>query len=185
MIPMYDTKLFSEVWDDSTEFKTDYATYEAGIDNLNKVDNKYVVLTWQLLASKFAQTPIRSDSVDQFKLAVFAIMASEAPTWARRLELQKSLRDMTEADLLAGETSIANRAQNPDEAPTTQTIDELTYVDVQTTNKLQRSKIQAYALLDSLLQNDLCETYVHKFNSLFKRILVPATFIYISEEEQP
>lgn len=183
MIPMYDTKLFSQIWEDSTEFKADYLIYESGIDNLNKIDDKYVVLTWQLLASKFAQTPIRTNSVDQFKLSVFGIMASEAPTWARRLELQKSLRDMTEADLLAGETSIANRAQNPDEAPTTATLDELSYIDVQTTNKMKRSKIQAYALLDSLLQNDLCEIYVHKFNSLFKRVLVPATFIYISEEE--
>lgn len=183
MIQMYDTKLFNEIWDDSTEFKADYNTYETGIGNLNKVDDKYVVLTWQLLASKFANTPIRSASVSQFKLAVFAIMASEAPTWARRLELQNSVRSLTEADLLAGETQINNRAENPDENPTTSTMDELTYINVQTATKQKRSKMQAYALLDSLLQDDLCETYVHRFNSLFKRVLVPAQYIYISEED--
>lgn len=184
MIPMYDTKLFSEIWSDATAFKTDYLAYETGIDNINKIADKYTILTWQLLASKFANTPIRSASESQFKLAVFAIMASEAPTWVRRLELQKSIRDLTEADLLAGETSIANRAENPDDAPTTQTMDELTYINVQTTSKQKRSKIQAYALLDSLLQSDLCETYVHKFNSLFKKVLVPAAYIYITEEEE-
>ena len=184
MIQMYDTKLFNEVWSNSTDFKADYANYESEIDNLNKIEDKYVVLTWQLLASKFASTPIRSDSVDQFKLSVFSIMASEAPTWSRRLELQKSIRDLTEADLLAGETTIANRAENPDEAPTTSTMDELTYINVQTTSKQKRSKIQAYALLDNLLQDDLCETYVHRFNSLFKRVLVPATYIYITEEDE-
>ena len=183
MIQMYDTKLFSEIWDDSKEFKADYTSYEAGIGNLNKVDDKYVVLTWQLLASKFANTPIRSQSVSQFKLAVFAIMASEAPTWSRRLELQNSVRSLTEADLLAGETQINNRAENPDENPTTSTMDELTYINVQTATKQKRSKMQAYALLDSLLQDDLCETYVHRFNSLCKRVLVPGQFIYISEED--
>lgn len=183
MIPLYNTKTFGEIWPDSTSFKTDYTSYETNIANLNKVDDKYVVLTWQLIASKFANTPIRSDSEEQFKLGVFGIMVSEAPTWARRLELQKSIRDLTEADLLAGETSIANRAENPDEAPTTSTMDELTYINVQTTNKQKRSKIQAYALLDNLLQDDLCETYVHRFNSLFKRVLVPATYIYVTEEE--
>ena len=184
MIQLYNTKLFNQVWSNSTDFKADYTSYETGISNLNKVDDKYVVLTWQLLASKFASTPIRSDSVDQFKLAVFGIMASEAPTWARRLELQKSVRDLTEADLLAGETSIANRAENPDEAPTTNTMDELTYINVQTTSKQKRSKIQAYAMLDSLLQDDLCETYVHRFNSLFKRVYVPATYVYTTEESE-
>ena len=183
MIRLYNTLLFNQVWENSAQFKADYTNYETGIENLNKIDDKYVVLTWQLLASKFASTPIRSNSVDQFKLAVFGMMASEAPTWVRRLELQKAVRDLTESDLLAGETSIANRAENPDEAPTTSTMDELTYINVQTTSKQKRSKIQAYALLDNLLQDDLCETYVHRFNSLFKRVLVPASFIYVTEED--
>ena len=168
MNQLYNTMLFSQVWDDATKFKADYTSYETAIENINKIADKYVVLTWQLLASKFAATPIRSDSVDQFKLSVFGIMASEAPTWVRRLELQKNIRDLTEDDLMTGETSIANRAENPDEAPTTTTMDELTYINVQTTNKQKRSKVQAYALLDSLLQNDLTETYVRRFNSLFK-----------------
>ena len=178
MIRLYNTKLFSDIWDTSAKFKADYTTYETGIGNLNKIDDKYVVLTWQLIASKFGSTPIRSNSVDQFKLAVFSIMVSEAPTWVRRLELQQTVRNLTEADLVAGETSIANRAENPDEAPTTNTMDELTYINVQTTNKQKRSKLQAYALLDSLLQDDLCETYVHRFNNLFKKVYVPATYVY-------
>lgn len=184
MRPMFNTKLFSQIWQDATEFKEDYLNYETAIDNLNKVDNKYVILTWQLIASKFGSTPIRSDSPEQFKLAVFSIMASEAPTWARRLELQKSVRDLTEADLIAGDSTIANRAENPDSAPTTQTMDELTYINVQTTSKQKRSKVHAYALLDSLLQNDLCETYVHRFNSLFKRVYVPADYIYVTKEDE-
>ena len=183
MIPIYDTKTFEQIWDSSAKFKADYADYELNIGNINKVDDKYVVLTWQLIASKFANTPIRFASESQFKLAVFAIMASEAPTWARRLELQKAVRDLTEADLIAGETQINNRAENPDQNPTTGTMDELTYINIQTATKQKRSKLSAYALLDNLLQDDLCETYVHRFNSLFKRILVPAKYIYISEEE--
>lgn len=183
MIPMFDTKLFSDIWPNSTSFKADYTDYETAISNINKVDDKYVVLTWQLIASKFANTPIRFASEEQFKLAVFSIMASEAPSWARRIELQKAVRDLTEADLVAGETQINNRAENPDQNPTTDTMDELTYINIQTATKQKRSKLSAYALLDSLLQDDLCETYVHRFNNLFKRVLVPAQYIYVSEEE--
>ena len=184
MRPLYDSKLLSQIWSDADAFKADYTSYETGISNLNAVDNKYVVLTWQLVCSKYANTPIRSNSESQFKLSFFGIMCSEAPTWARRLEIQKSLRELTDDQLAAGDIQIANSASNPDEEPTTNTLDELTYINHQNTQRQKRSKLTGLALLDGLLQNDLCESYVRKFSPLFKRVYVPAEFIYVSDEEE-
>ena len=181
---MYDSKILSEIWSDADAFKADYTSYETAISNLNAVDNKYVVLTWQLVCSKYANTSIRSDSESQFKLSFFGIMCSEAPTWARRLEIQKSLRDLTDDQLAAGDIQIANSAINPDSEPTTNSLDELTYINHQNTQRQKRSKLTGLALLDGLLQNDLCESYVRKFSPLFKRVYVPAEFIYVSDEEE-
>lgn len=184
MIPLYNHKLFSEVWEDGSAFLTDYETYEDNIDDLNKVDDKYAVLTWQLIASKYGNTPIRSNSESQFKLSVFGIMFSEAPTFVKRLENQKKIRDLTDAELATGETSIANSAANPDETPTTSTLDELQYINHQNTVKQKRSKIQAIAMQSAMLEEDLSETYVRKFASLFARVYVPADYIYPTEEEE-
>ena len=184
MRPLFDTKLFSEIWEDADKFLTDYKAYETNINNLNKVDDQYAKLTWQLIASKYANTPIRSNSESQFKLSVFGIMFSEAPTFVKKLDIQKKVRDLTDAELAAGETSIANAADNPDEEPTTSTMDELKYINRQNVVKQKRSKIQGLAMQSAMLEEDLSETYVRKFASLFKRVYMPAEYIYVTREDE-
>lgn len=184
MIPLYNHKLYNDIWEDAAAFVADYNTYEAAINNLNNIGDLYSALTWQLIASKYGNTPIRSNSVSQFKMSVFGIMFSEAPTFVKKLENQKKIRDLTEAQLEAGETSISNSAANPDEEPTTSTLDELKYVNHQNTVKQKRSKIQAIAMQTALLEEDLSESYVRKFASLFARVYVPADYIYPTEEDE-
>lgn len=181
MYPIYDRKLFSDVYPDANKFLQDYKNYESSIDNLNKVEDKYVTLTWQLVASRFANTPIRSQSEEQFKLSVFGIMFSEAPTFVKRLDIQAKVRNLSDAELMEGETAIANAARNPATAPGTQSMDELPYIDNQNVTKQKRSKLQAYALQLSLLESDLSEPYVRKFEPLFARVIVDAEYIYPEE----
>lgn len=184
MIPLYNHKLYNEIWEDAAAFVADYNTYEAAINNLNNIGDLYSALTWQLIASKYGNTPIRSNTVSQFKMSVFGIMFSEAPTFVKKLENQKKIRELTDAQLEAGETSISNSAANPDEEPTTSTLDELKYINHQNTVKQKRSKIQGLAMQSALLEEDLSETYVRKFASLFARVYVPADYIYPTEEEE-
>ena len=184
MLPLYNHKLFNDIWEDGSEFLTDYKAYETNISDLNKVDDKYATLTWQLIASKYGNTPIRSNSESQFKMSVFSIMFSEAPTFVKKLENQEKIRDLTDAQLEAGETSISNSAANPDEEPTTSTMDELKYINHQNTVKQKRSKIQAIAMQTAMLEEDLSESYVRKFASLFARVYVPADYIYPTEEDE-
>ena len=181
MRQLYDRKLFNEIFPDANEFLSDYKDYESAIDNLNAVEDKYVVLTWQLISSKFGNTPIRSDSEDQFKLSVFSVMFSEAPSFVTRLTVQGKIRNLTEAELIEGETAIANAARNPATAPTTQSMDEFPYIDNQNVTKQKRSKLQAYALQLGLLENDLSETYIRKFEPLFARVIIDAEYIYTEE----
>lgn len=183
MLQLYDRKLFNDIFPDSATFLAEYTNYETAIDNLNIVDDKYVILTWQLITSKFGNTPIRSNSEDQFKISVMSIMFSEAPTFVTRLTVQGKVRALTDAELIEGETAIANIAKNPDEVPTTSTMNELQYIEAQHVNKQKRSKLQAYALQLGLLENDLSETYVRKFAPLFAKVYVPAEYIYPTEEE--
>lgn len=183
MLQLYDRKLFNDIFPDAATFLTEYTNYEAAIDNLNIVANKYVNLTWLLITSKFGNTPIRSNSEDQFKISVMSIMFSEAPSFVTRLIVQDKVRSLTDAELIEGETTIGNLAKNPDEVPTTSTMNELPYIEHQQVNKQKRSKLQAYALQLGLLENDLSETYVRKFAPLFAKVYVPAEYIYPTEEE--
>lgn len=180
-MPLYDRKIFNEIFPDANSFLEAYKEYEAAIDNVNAVEDKYVTITWQLVASRFGNTPIRSDSESQFKLSIFAVMFSEAPSFVKRLEIQGRVRNLTETELMEGETSIANAARNPATAPGTQSMNELPYIDNQNVTKQKRSKLQAYALQLGLLENDLSETYIRKFEPLFARVIIDADYIY--EEE--
>lgn len=173
--------MFNNVFPDADTFLQNYKNYEAAIDNLNAVEDKYVVVTWQLISSKFGNTPIRSEDESQFKLSVFSVMFSEAPSFVTRLNVQAKVRNLTDAELIEGETSIANAARNPATAPGTQSMNELPYIDNQNVTKQKRSKLQAYALQLGLLENDLSETYVRKFEPLFARVILPAEYIYPEE----
>lgn len=181
MNQLYNRKMFNDVYPDANSFLKGYHEYESAIDDLNAVEDKYVVLTWQLIASKFGNTPIRSEDESQFKLSVYSVMFSEAPTFVTKLTVQAKIRNLTDSELMEGETSIANAARNPATAPGTQSMNELPYIDNQNVTKQKRSKLQAYALQLGLVENDLSETYVRKFEPLFARVILDAEYIYPEE----
>lgn len=96
MIPQYDTKLFTEVWDTAGEFLADYQS--VGIPATISILNAQTL--YYLLYARYGNSPIANYDEEQFKYKVFSIIFQYGPTWEKRLSVQKTLRDMELSDLI-------------------------------------------------------------------------------------
>ena len=94
--PRFDTKLFTEIWPEVSEFLTDYQTN--GIPMT--ISNQNATTLFYLLYAKYGNNPIANYDEEQFKYKVFSIIWSNGPTWQKRLEVQNTLRGLQLNDLL-------------------------------------------------------------------------------------
>ena len=185
MIPMYNTKTFNDIYSNASDFLTDYTNYETSISNVNKIANEFVTITWTLLTAKYGNTPMANMSEDMFKIKLFSIMFQYAPTWCKRLEMQKEIRQLSIADLQGTQKFISNMASNPQTTPSTADLTEIDFIDRQQTSNQLSGKALAYSRLAELLETDVSEFYVGCFHKLFKKVLVPdADYIYVTEDEE-
>ena len=174
-------KKFSDVYDSSESFLADYQNI--GLPVTITLDNASVL--YYLLYSKFGNDILAPSDTNRFKYRLFAIVWQYGPTWEKEIDIQKQLREMTEADLMDGSRQIYNNAQNPGTEPGTNTSEELSYIDNQNVTKNKRSRLEAYALLDTLLKKDVTEEFLNRFKPLFLTVVEPEEpLYYISEDEE-
>lgn len=183
-IPRYDTKLFTEVWDEASKFKTDFlASPFAGAISATNPDN--ITILYYLLYAKYGNNPIANFDEEQFKYKVYSVIYSYGPAWEKRLDIQDKLRKLSEDDLRLGSKAIYNQALNPSEAPGTGTLDELGYINAQNTSNFKRGKLEGYSLLWDLLATDVTTEFVNKFNICFSKVVRPERInIFVTEEDE-
>lgn len=223
MKPMYDTNLFCEIWDSSDKFLADYNN--TGTEFTNQVPptitQQNALMTYLLLFSRYGNNPIANYDVTQFKNKIFTIIWQYGPAWEKRLSMQEDIRNLTLQEITMGtktdwssegtqsqnntdtDTTINNHAYNPSTAPTTQTTNELDYIDQQQVAKgtatstisgtdskttgqvVTKSKMDAYAQLWDLVATDVTNDYIGKFKNCFKQFVAPERrMIYITEDEE-
>lgn len=177
----YNTKLFGEIFPDLEtwlEFCTDYDTLVDVITDTNKE------ILYYLLSAKYTNNPICNWSISQFYLKMASIIFEFGPTWEKRLALQKSIRDMTDADLREASKQVYNEAYNDNTAPSTTTTEEITYINKQNVNKGTRNKLDAYVNQWNSLRSDVSEEFLKKFDVCFMKFLVvPLPTLYYQDEE--
>lgn len=100
-----------------------------------------------MLYARYGNSSIANEDVNQFKYKVFSIIFQYGPTWEKRLDIQSKLRNLSDADILAGQKAVYNNALNPGTAPGTSSPEELTYINAQNTTSLKKSKMDAYMQL--------------------------------------
>ena len=222
MKPMYDTNLFCEIWDSSESFLADYNN--TGTDFTNQVpttiSQQNALMTYLLLFSRYGNNPIANYDVTQFKNKIFTIIWQYGPAWEKRLKMQEDIRGLTLEEITAGtktqwgsegtqsqtntgsDTTINNHAYNPSTAPSTQSTNELDYIDQQqvakgsntstisgsdnknTEQTVTKSKMDAYAQLWDLVATDVTNAYISKFKNCFKQFIAPErNMIYVTEDE--
>ena len=143
-----------------------------------------IELVYYLLLARYSNSVIASSDENRFKYQLFSMMFQYGPAWNKELEIQKEIRETSIEDFQLGSTNIVNAAENPSVEPSTQYLKELPYINHQNVSKTQRSKADAYALVLSLLKEDVTETFISRFQKLFLKIVQPERPLwYITYED--
>lgn len=202
VLPQYSTIKFTEVWDDVSKFKTDLARspfagsihYGEAIpkkpdeppkpdEPTNYPDN--VTLVYYLLYARYGNNPIANEDVTQWKYKIFSVIFQYGPTWEKKLDIQEKLRDIKDDDLLIGSKAIYNSAVNPSTAPSTNSLQELKYINGQNVTNYKKSQMDAYTQLLGLLEVDVTEDFLNKFKKCFKVFVAPERpLLYVSDEAE-
>ena len=174
----YRQKRFTDVYERVEDFLTDYK--DCGIPTTIS-DNSAQTLFY-LLYGSYGNDVVASSDINRFKYKLFSIIFQYAPNWEKQLEIQNKLRALTEEDIRLGSRQIYNTAQNPSTEPSTDTTDELQYINNQNVTKNQRGVLEGYATLLSLLRTDVTQEFLNRFRKLFLTIVQPEEpLLYITE----
>lgn len=178
MIPQYNTKLFSDIYPQFADFSNDYNN----IGFPTTITSDSLQTTYCLLLGEFGNSPIVNFSEHQWKLRLFSTIFRYGPTWEKRLDIQQSLRGLSEDALREGSRSINNLAENPNQAPT---VDEASFVSRQNVAKYRKSAMAAYGELWELLRTDVTGEYLDQFRKLFVKVVTPQRpTLYVTEESE-
>ena len=184
MLPMYNTKTFSDVYPDFATFKKDFDEEfgQYAKDCISATSLKYL---FYMLYSRYANNPIVNYSEIQFRSKVVNITFQKGPTWERKLALQKTLRELSDDDLLTGARTIFNRAEHDASEPSTLSTEETPYINYQDVSKQRRSKLDAYSYLQDVLKTDVSEEFIKSYKVLFSKFVSPTiTRIYVNDIEE-
>lgn len=163
------TKTFSDIYGSVDEFLAEYKT--VGIPTTLTDDTAKTL--YYILYANFGNSHIASSDENRFQYQLFSTIWQYGPTWEREVAIQKRLRELSEDDLLKGSTQIYNNAANPGTEPTTETLEELQYINNQNVTKNKKGVLEGYALLMSLLKNDVTTEFISRFKKLFIVIAQP------------
>lgn len=178
---VYNNLTFSQVFPSVDLFQNDWESFIA----LKNIPEDKAQLTWYLLTAQYGSTPIANQTADLFKIKVFSTMYQYGPSWVKKLEIQETIRELSVDELRTGAKNIYNRALNPDTAPTTDTIDEITYINEQNVQKTIKSPLQAYNELKMILEDDVTKEYISRFKKFFRNVVMcDNALLYVTEEEE-
>ena len=161
------------------EFLADYN--RGGIPTT--ISTESATTLYYLLYAYYGNSVIASSDLNRFRYNLFSIIWQYGPTWEKRVEIQKKLRELTDDEIFTGSKQIANHALNPSTAPSTASLEELTYVDAQNTMSWKRSKLEGYNQLMSLLDNDVSSDFLRQFRKLFLTIVEPEAPLYFVSDD--
>lgn len=160
---------FTDIYPTQEEFLSDYKTSKIP----TSISDETATTLYYLLYSRYGNSTIAASDTNRFKYDLFATIFSYGPTWEKRMDIQEKLRGLTDEELFTDHTIINNHSYNPSTAPSTSTLDELTTINEQNTQKGKRDKLSAYAMLIRTLWTDVTEQFLDKFQKLFLIILQP------------
>lgn len=172
---------FTDIYETADAFLADYG----GIGLPKTISDETATTLFYLLYGRFGNDVIASSDTNRFKYRLFSIVWQYGPAWGKKLDIQKKLRDMTEADILTGSRQIYNTASHPATEPGTDTDEELPFIDNQNTSKARRGKLEAYDMLYHMIDTDVTQEFLNKFQKLFLTIVEPEEpLYYITEDDE-
>ena len=183
--PQYSTMTFAQVYPSYEKFKEDYdALITLVSGGVLPLTNANAQATFYLLFARYGNNPIVNFDLTQFKMKLMSVIATYGPVWEKKKAIQKSLRDLTEAELLQGAKQIYNHAFNPSTEPSTQELEELTHINDQNVTNNKKAKMEAYSILWANLHVDATDEYLNKFKNCFSRFVGDQCPILFAVDEE-
>ena len=177
----YLTRSFADIFPSAEDFLTEFKESSIPVS----ITDTNAQTLYYLLYSKYGNSHIANSDENQFKYKVWNTIFMYGPTWEKRLEVQKKLRELSDDEILVGSKAIYNHAFNPSVAPSTQNMTELPYINDQNTTNFKRSKLDAYTLLLELLETDVTEEFIDKFRPCFKQFVRPEKpILFVTEVDE-
>lgn len=170
----YRQKKFTDVYNNVNDFVNDYNNIGVPV-TISETDIKTL---FYLLYGKYGNSTISSSDLNRFKYRLFSLIFQYGPTWSKKLELQKNIRELTDEQLTTGGTAIYNTAQNPSTDPSTTTTDELPFINNQNVTKYKKTDLEGYTMQWDMLANDITESFLNKFQKLFIQFVQPEEPLY-------
>lgn len=174
------TKKFTDIFADVSSFKTGFAgSIFTGIVTTSSLEKIYY-----LLYAKYGNSRIANSDENQFKYKVYSLIWQYGPTWEKNIAIQASLRNLTEAELITGSKQINSHAYNPSTVTESgpNPTGEIDTVNEQTKSQYVKPKMDAYAMLISLLEKDVTEEFLSKFKRLFLIVVEPPYPLFFESE---
>lgn len=177
---------FQEMWNNTT-FSYQASALNQRVPEGGKDDGpQNLMLIYELLMSRYANSTIASSDENRFKLQCMATIFQYAPAWVKRLEIQHTLHeiDLASDEFLRGSSVISNISLNPSESPEADTMSALSTINQQNVNTQKRDKFKALAILEELLKTDITGAFLDKFRSLFRTIVAPQRPLFYTTQEE-
>ena len=172
---------FSDAFEDANTFLGEWK--ESGLYKLGLILDSSILTLYYLLYGRYGNSTIASSDTNRFKYRLWSIIFQYGPTWEKKLDIQSKLRNLTEAELETGSKAIYNRAENAQTDPSTNALSELPYINEQNTTGYKKSKMDRYAQLYGLLEDDVTDSFLKRFEKLFKIVAMPEDpLLYIEED---
>lgn len=136
-----------------------------------------------MLLSRFGESIIRSTSERHFVDCLFLTVFQYGPTLAKQLEMQTKLRALSDDEVLLGSRAVYNTARHPSTAPITSSVEPLPKIDSQSTTSYVKSKLEGYSTLAALLDAELINDFLARFEPLFDPLAMPDYDLRYCKEE--
>ena len=176
----FQNSAFCEVYKELDSFLDDYNNL--GIPAKLKEDS--IKTVWYLLNAKYNTSTIAYNSVYQFKLQLFSTIFKFGPWWEKQLELQDRVRTMDFQTIAReGTKAIYNEAVNDSRAPSTNTLQQIPFINKQNVNLYKKGQLETVAQIQALLERDFTTEFINKFEPLFAKIVAP-DFVRLYDTEE-
>lgn len=170
MFGTYNTMTFADVWDNPTSFRDDVTSCGMTVDDYlsEQLTNLYF-----LLYARYGNKHFANMDINQSKYKVFSTIWMYGPSWAKELDLQNQLRNLTDDELATGNVTLNNTVLNEGTVVNdpTKMLDRL---NDQRASVTQRGRIERINSVLMLLKDDVTEKFLDRFKPIFAIVTTPA-----------
>lgn len=165
----YRTRKFVDIFPTANDFVTAFeSTVFTGVLTTSDLNKAYY-----LIYARYGNSRVANSDENQAKYKIYSVLWQYGPTWARNVEVQATLRGLTENELVAGSKALTNHGYNPSteiEGGPNPDDGEITTTNEQANTKYTKPKLEGYATLIALLEKDVTESFIKQFRICFLSI---------------